>query len=109
MKNKHVFSTKEYQGMSFAQAIDKFAKENVKGKDAAQIQFYAQQQMFFEQPLQTIIGLLVSMLQSVVQIASVTGVFTARRSASDLLNESMGQLKDINKFGGSDTSYMGGA
>lgn len=109
MKNKNVFSTKEYQGLSFAQAIDKFAKENVKGKDAAQIQFYAQQQMFFEQPLQTIIGLLVSMLQSVVQIASVTGVFTTRRSASDLLNESMGQLKDINKFGSSDTSYMGGA
>lgn len=109
MKNKNIFSTKEYEGLSFAQAVNKFAKENVKDKDAAQIQFYAQQQMFFEQPLQTIIGLLVSMLQSVVQIASVTGIFTSKRSASDLLNESMGQLNDMNKFGGSDNSYIGGA
>lgn len=109
MEHKDIFSTKEYEGLSFAKAVNKFAQEQVTGKDAAQIQFYAQQQMFFEQPLQTIIGLLVSMLQSVVQIASVAG-FGTRKSAYEILNESMGQLNDINKFSGSDnSSYMGGA
>lgn len=109
MEHKDIFSTKEYEGLSFAKAVNKFAQEQVTGKDEAQIQFYAQQQMFFEQPLQTIIGLLVSMLQSVVQIASVAG-FGTRKSAYEILNESMGQLNDINKFGGSDnSSYMGGA
>ena len=109
MEHKDIFSTKEYEGLSFAKAVNKFAQEQVTGKDAAQIQFYEQQQMFFEQPLQTIIGLLVSMLQSVVQIASVAG-FGTRKSAYEILNESMGQLNDMNKFSGSDnSSYMGGA
>ena len=110
MKNKDVFNSKEYTGLSFAAAVKKFTDTNVHGKDAAQIKFYAQQQLFFEKPLETIIGLLVSMLQSVVQIASVTGIFTSKKSAYELLNESTGQLKDMNKFSnGYDSSWNGGA
>lgn len=110
MENKDVFNSKEYEGLSFAEAVKKFTDTNVHGKDAAQIKFYAQQQLFFEKPLDTIIGLLVSMLQSVVQIASVTGVFTSKKSAYELLNESTGQLKDMNKFSnGYDSSWNGGA
>ena len=67
---------------------------------------YAQQQLFFEQPLQTIIGLLVSMLQSVVQIGSVVGFAGTKKSPGELLHDSMANLQDLNKFNSND---VGGA
>lgn len=107
--NKNIFSSKDYENLSFGQALAKFTKENpVEGKDAAQIQMYAQQQLFFEQPLQTIIGLLVSMLQSVVQIGSVVGFAGFKKSPGELLHDSMANLQDLNKFN-SGNSNIGGA
>lgn len=95
---KGIFGKEEYKNLSFNDALIKYAAENPNSKDSAQIQYYAQQQMFFEQPLQTIIGLLVSLGQSVIQIASVVALGGKKPSALNVMKESTAQVKNLNKF-----------
>lgn len=97
--NKKIFSSEAYRNLSFDDALKKYVSENrVSAKDSAQIQMYAQTQLFFEQPLQTIIACLVSLGQSVVQIASVVAFGGKKPSAETFLNESYAKITNLNKF-----------
>lgn len=97
-KNKKIFSSDVYKNLSFNDALAKYAAENPNSRDSAKIQFYAQQQVFFEQPLQTIIGLLVSLGQSVVQIASVVAFAGKKPSAENIMKDAYAQITNVNKF-----------
>ena len=97
-KNKKTFSSEVYKNLSFNDALAKYAAENPNSRDSAKIQFYAQQQVFFEQPLQTIIGLLVSLGQSVVQIASVVAFAGKKPSAENIMKDAYAQITNVNKF-----------
>ena len=100
-KNKSVFNSSAYKNLSFNDALTKFVSENgsdLTAKESQQIRMYAQTQVFFEQPLQTIIGLLVSLGQSVVQIASVVAFGGKKPSSESFLKESYAKITNLNKF-----------
>lgn len=100
-KNKKFFNSSAYKNLSFNDALNKFVSENgsdLTTKESQQIRMYAQTQIFFEQPLQTIIGLLVSLGQSVVQIASVVAFAGKKPSAETFMKESYAKITNLNKF-----------
>lgn len=99
--HKKTFSSDAYKNLSFNDALNKFVSENgsdLTAKESQQIRMYAQTQVFFEQPLQTIIGLLVSLGQSVVQIASVVAFAGKKPSAETFMEESYAKITNLNKF-----------
>lgn len=100
-RNKKIFNSSAYRNLSFNDALAKYTSENgadLTTKESQQIRMYAQTQIFFEQPLQTIIGLLVSLGQSVVQIASVVAFAGRKPSAETFMKESYAKITNLNKF-----------
>lgn len=100
-KHKNTFNSSAYKNLSFNDALNKFVSENgsdLNAKESQQIRMYAQTQVFFEQPLQTIIGLLVSLGQSVVQIASVVAFAGKKPSAETFMEEAYAKITNLNKF-----------
>lgn len=100
-RNKKIFNSSAYRNLSFNDALAKYTSENgadLTTKESQQIRMYAQTQIFFEQPLQTIIGLLVSLGQSVVQIASVVAFAGKKPSAETFMKESYAKITNLNKF-----------
>ena len=100
-KNKKIFNSSAYKNLSFNDALTKYASENgasLTAKESQQIKMYAQTQVFFEQPLQTIIGLLVSLGQSVVQIASVVAFAGKKPSAENIMKDATAKMTNLNRF-----------
>lgn len=100
-KNKKIFNSSAYKNLSFNDALTKYASENgadLTTKESQQIKMYAQTQVFFEQPLQTIIGLLVSLGQSVVQIASVVAFAGKKPSAENIMKDATAKMTNLNRF-----------
>lgn len=99
-KNAATLSGKEFQGLSMAQQLQKLTSEyqlrGLSEQEQNEARYYAQQQVLFEQPLQTIIALLTSAVQSLVQMASTLGFLGNKMPASEIIQESLEQINNIN-------------
>lgn len=94
-----ILSGDEFKGLTMAQQLQKLTSEyqlrGLSEQEQNEARFYAQQQVLFEQPLQTIIALLTSAVQSLVQMTSAFGIFSKKLPASEILRDSMNQINDI--------------
>lgn len=110
-KNADTLSGKEFEGLTMAQSLQKLTTEyNLRGlsdTEANEAKFYAQQQVLFEQPLQTIIALLTSAVQSLVQMAGTFGIFGKKLPAYEIIRDSMNQIQDVNSNKSASTNTWG--
>lgn len=94
-----ILSGDEFKGLTMAQQLQKLTSEyqlrGLSEQEQNEARFYAQQQVLFEQPLQTIIALLTSAVQSLVQMTSAFGIFSKKLPASEILRDSMNQINDV--------------
>lgn len=99
-KNAAILSGKEFKGLSMTDALKKLTSEyKLSGftkEEASEARFYAQQQVLFEQPLQTIIALLTSAVQSLIQMSSAVGLFSKKIPANQIIEDSMKAISDVN-------------
>lgn len=98
-QNAATLSGKEFEGLTMAQQLQKLTSEyQLKGLSEPEVKearYYAQQQVLFEQPLQTIIALLTSAVQSLVQMAGTFGIFSQKIPASEIIQEAVNNISQI--------------
>lgn len=100
-----ILSGEEFVGLSLGEQLKKLTTEfNLRGLSEAETneaKFYAQQQLIFEKPMETIIALLTSAVQSLVQMSAAFGIFSKRMPASEIIQESLDNINSINGSKGS--------
>lgn len=96
-----ILSGKEFEGLTLGEQLKKLTTEfqlrGLSPQEAEEAKYYAQQQLLFEEPLKTIIALLTSVVQGVVQIASAS-IFGKKLPASEVIRESMDQINNMNMY-----------
>lgn len=108
-----ILSRKEFEGLSLGKQLQKLTTEfqlrGLSDAETNEARFYAQQQVLFEQPLQTIIALLTSAVQGIVQIVSTVAI-GRKIPASEVIRESMNQINNMNSYksGSSNMNTWGG-
>ena len=104
-KYSDILSGDEFKGLTLGKQLQKLTSEyQLRGLSEAETneaRFYAQQQVIFEKPMETIIALLTSAVQSLVQMSAAFGIFSKRMPASEIIQESLDNINSINGSKGS--------